>query len=99
MQKSVSRLMWLTWFEKGAVGHALGRHRICRAGARPNRRDELALVAAQGHPLVELDKVRFEDRLDFDTWTCSPASPSPALLARAAAQAGKMMRFRVMEAH
>ena len=49
-----------------------------------------------GHPLAELDAVRFEDTLAYDHVGLQPSAAVTTLLARAAAQAGKTMRFRVV---
>ena len=63
---------------------------------RPYRRDELALAVPLGHPLAELDAVRFEDTLGYEHVGLQPSAAVTTLLARAAAQAGKTMRFRVV---
>jgi DNA-binding transcriptional LysR family regulator len=63
---------------------------------RPYRHDELALAVPHGHPLAELEAVRFEDTLDCEHVGLQPSAAVTTLLARAAAQAGKAMRFRVV---
>jgi DNA-binding transcriptional LysR family regulator len=62
----------------------------------PYRRDELALVVPQGHPLARRTRVSFEQSLDYDHVGLPPATAVHSMLARAAAQLGKTIRYRAV---
>lgn len=62
----------------------------------PYRRDELVLAVPVGHPLAERDAVHFEDTLDVDHVGLSPATAVHTMLHRAAARAGRTVRYRVV---
>jgi len=63
---------------------------------RPYRRDELALAVPVGHPLAAREAVHFEDTLAYDHVGLQPSTAVYTMLHRAALQAGKTMRYRVI---
>lgn len=60
------------------------------------RGDELILAVPINHPLAKEDSVYFEQTLDFEHVGLQPSTAVYTMLHRAAAQAGKSMRYRVV---
>lgn len=63
---------------------------------RTYRNDELTLAVPLDHPLAALDAVRFEDTLDFEHVGLQPSTAVYTMLDRAAAKAGRRMRYRIV---
>mgnify|MGYP001766999289 CR=1 FL=1 len=66
---------------------------------RPYRSDRLAVVAYPGHPLAELDEVKFVDALDHELINVQPGSIMQQMLGRYAAVAGKSLNLRIQVAN
>lgn len=64
--------------------------------SRPYRRDELTLAVPLGHPLAQREAVLFEETLDYQHVGLQPSTAVHTMLHRAAAKAGKTMRYRVV---
>jgi DNA-binding transcriptional LysR family regulator len=62
----------------------------------PYRMDNLAVVAHADHPLSGRRRCSFEDTLDYEHVGLEATSAVNVMLARAAAIAGKRMRYRVL---
>ena len=60
------------------------------------RRDRLALAVYAGHALAGRSSLRFEETLAFEHVGLPPATALHAMLQRAAAQAGRMVAYRVV---
>jgi len=63
---------------------------------RRYRRDELTLAVPLDHPLADRDTVNFADTLDFEHVGLQPSTAVYTMLHRAAAKAGKSMKYRVL---
>jgi len=63
---------------------------------RPYRKDRLALAVHQDHPLAQHSQLRYEDTLDYEHVGMRPDSAVVVMLQRAAAQAGRSVRYRVL---
>lgn len=62
----------------------------------PYRRDELTLAVPLDHPLAGRNAVHFADTLEFDHVGLQPSTAVYTMLHRAAAKAGKTMKYRVL---
>jgi DNA-binding transcriptional LysR family regulator len=63
---------------------------------RPYRRDDLALVVHQDHPLANCSTVSFEQTLKYEHVGLPPATAVHTMLGRAAARAGQPIRYRAV---
>lgn len=63
---------------------------------RPYRRDTLALAVHPDHPLARRRSLRFEQTLDHEHVGLPPATAVHSMMQRAAAQAGRTLRYRVI---
>jgi DNA-binding transcriptional LysR family regulator len=63
---------------------------------RPYRRDELTLAVPMDHPLAGHDALLFEDTLAYEHVGLQPSTAVHTMLGRAAARAGRQMRYRVV---
>jgi DNA-binding transcriptional LysR family regulator len=63
---------------------------------RPYRTDQLALAVAADHPLARRRRVAFEQTLDFEHVGLPPSTAVHAMLSRAAARAGGVLRYRAV---
>ena len=62
----------------------------------PYRRDDLALVVHQDHPLATRKSVSFEQTLKYEHVGLPPATAVHTMLGRAAARAGHAIRYRAI---
>lgn len=63
---------------------------------RPYRRDDLALVVHQDHPIATRTSVSFEQTLKYEHVGLPPATAVHTMLGRAAARAGHPIRYRAI---
>lgn len=63
---------------------------------RPYRRDDLALVVHQDHPLATRNSVSFEQTLKYEHVGLPPATAVHTMLGRAAARTGHAIRYRAI---
>jgi len=63
---------------------------------RPYRRDDLALVVHQDHPLATCDSVSFEQTLKYEHVGLPPATAVHTMLGRAASRTGHAIRYRAI---
>jgi DNA-binding transcriptional LysR family regulator len=63
---------------------------------RPYRRDDLALVVHQDHPLAKRKSVSFEQTLKYEHVGLPPATAVHTMLGRAAARAGQAIHYRAI---
>ncbi len=63
---------------------------------RAYRRDELALAVPRGHPLARRRTVAFDQTLDHDHVGLPPETAVHTMLGRAAARAGRSIRYRAI---
>jgi len=63
---------------------------------RPYRRDRLALAVYAGHPLAGRPSIDFEETLGFEHVGLPPTTAVHTMLQRAAASAGRTVRYRVV---
>lgn len=63
---------------------------------RPYRRDDLALVVHEEHPLAKRNAVSFEQTLEYEHVGLPPATAVHTMLGRAAARAGRAIRYRAI---
>lgn len=63
---------------------------------RPYRRDHLALVVNEDHPLAKRKSVSFQQTLEYEHVGLPPATAVHTMLGRAAARAGRAIRYRAI---
>jgi DNA-binding transcriptional LysR family regulator len=62
----------------------------------PYKRDHLALITPEKHPLADKRHIRFVETLDFEHAGLRPTSAVTALLRRESARAARTIRYRVL---
>lgn len=62
----------------------------------PYRKDELVLAVPAHHPLADRESLEFEETLTYEQVGLSPSTAVYTMLHRAAAKAGKAVRYRIV---